>query len=433
LRFSNIISDLKNIEFSTKNLIKHNHFQKALPPILDFDFSTFKDKNWGDIVTIHKSHSYAYIWRSDHQAITDKVLVQPNTSFHTYNVPFTLEDHATSISVSACGNFAVVGYRSGIIYKYNLQSTIERGSFPTVSPSIVVHHKEVNGLFIDISNREMISSGVDGKVVFWDFMNHSVLLVIESEIPWILLRGCRETGFVALANLHHDIQIYDIYTRKIIRVFNGGHSRFISDLVFTPDSRRLISSSLDTTMRVWDMPSGRCVAWLSFSSGITSLAISPTSEYLCVGLYNKVGFAVFIDRSLYENIYINEEPSSPVPMNSIPSKNFSKISNQAIHSENVKSKLLDDGNTLISLSSMPRIYCTNLFYLEAIRLRNTAQTSKLIKMEIPFFLSDLGKSRNEVSVSKGLTAQSSEQQQSSSEMRGIKQSRILKGQQTHKG
>jgi U3 small nucleolar RNA-associated protein 21 len=37
---------------------------------------------------------------------------------------------ATSLAISACGNFALVGTLGGVVYKYNLQSGLPRGSFP---------------------------------------------------------------------------------------------------------------------------------------------------------------------------------------------------------------------------------------------------------------------------------------------------------------
>ena len=41
-----------------------------------------------------------------------------------------LEAHATAVALSACGSLAVVGTRGGVIYKYNVQSGIPRGSYP---------------------------------------------------------------------------------------------------------------------------------------------------------------------------------------------------------------------------------------------------------------------------------------------------------------
>ena len=46
-----------------------------------------------------------------------------------------------------------------------------------------------------------------------------------------------------------------------------GHTDRITDLQMSQDARWLLSSSLDGTMRVWDVPSARCLQ-VSFARGI---------------------------------------------------------------------------------------------------------------------------------------------------------------------
>lgn len=39
-------------------------------------------------------------------------------------------NHALSVAVSGCGNYGLVGCRSGVIYKYSMQSGRPDGSYP---------------------------------------------------------------------------------------------------------------------------------------------------------------------------------------------------------------------------------------------------------------------------------------------------------------
>lgn len=58
---------------------------------------------------------------------------------------------------------------------------------------------------------------------------------------------------VAAAFDDHTIHIWDIVTREeLINLY--GHNNSITDLQFTPDSKLLISSSLDGTIRLWGIP-----------------------------------------------------------------------------------------------------------------------------------------------------------------------------------
>jgi WD40 repeat protein len=43
--------------------------------------------------------------------------------------------------------------------------------------------------------------------------------------------------------------------------------------------RRLLSSALDSTVRVWDLPTGRCLSWLLFDSPVQSMT---GNSYTCV-------------------------------------------------------------------------------------------------------------------------------------------------------
>ena len=49
-------------------------------------------------------------------------------------------------------------------------------------------------------------------------------------------------------------------------------------------------------MRVYDMPTSRCLSWLLFSSPVVSLAVSLSGEYLCVSQADKTGIFMYADR-----------------------------------------------------------------------------------------------------------------------------------------
>ena len=107
-----------------------------LPEIVGLATSEARSRDWGDLVSIHRNHAMAYVWSTKRGAQSGPVLRQPqwNISAMKHRPPRTA--NATSLAISACGNFCLVGTLGGVVYKYNLQSGLPRGSYPREATSL---------------------------------------------------------------------------------------------------------------------------------------------------------------------------------------------------------------------------------------------------------------------------------------------------------
>ena len=238
LRLFNSAIESQNREFSQKPILKRYGMvrrNEKLPVVIDFDFVETRQRDWGNMITAHKDHSNVYVWRYRHRVVTELVLRQPDWPTNVMAHSLDSRTHSTAVVISACGNFACVGSKGGMIYCYNLQSGIARGSLPkqrdtgkkkssrdsrgpvssvmeawkaiganddkwskagalstdnkkekeeekrrrkmeaaALKSESEGHTAEISGLCMDLMGSTLVSCGHDGQVIFWNFMQHTV-------------------------------------------------------------------------------------------------------------------------------------------------------------------------------------------------------------------------------------------------------------------
>ncbi len=78
------------------------------------------------------------------------------------------------------------------------------------------------------------------------------------------------------------IKLRDAVTGKEIKTF-GGHTKYVGDVVFSPDSRRLASFENKGTIKVWDVETGKEIMTLKHSGLTGPLAFSPDGALIASG------------------------------------------------------------------------------------------------------------------------------------------------------
>jgi U3 small nucleolar RNA-associated protein 21 len=183
----------------------------------------------------------------------------------------------------------------------------------------------------------------------------------------------RDSGLISLAFNNYTIKIYDFDTMmfKCIRTFtNNIHTNEITALAFMPDARWLLSTSLDKTMRIWDIPSGQLIDTIEFEQSIITLSVSPNGDMLATGHTDALGVYLWSNRSMYGGSAIRAT---------------SDIDNQQLFVGDFQSPEQISKN-LITLSSLPESKWKNLLVLDTIRQRNKPKDAINIPKQAPFFL-----------------------------------------------
>lgn len=103
----------------------------------------------------------------------------------------------------------------------------------------------------------MITGDSQGQLLFWSFSKPAErpLASLKLSQPLLQTELHRDSGLLAVTLQDFSLQIIDIVSRKTVRSF-GGHSSQLTDLCWSADARWVLTSSVDSTVKVWDVPTG---------------------------------------------------------------------------------------------------------------------------------------------------------------------------------
>ncbi len=250
------------------------------------------------------------------------------------------------------------------------------------SPYATAHSFSLCGLSFDSLNTRLISCDINGNIKLWRLKNKTLLSstsIIDQQdnsksniqITKIIIH--RDSGLIALAFNDYTIKIYDFDTMifKCIRTFtNNIHKNDITALAFMPDARWLLTTSLDKTMHIWDIPSGQLIDIIEFEQAIITLAVSPNGDMLATGHTDALGVYLWSNRSMYGGSMIGLTTD---------------IDKEQLLVGEFQSPEQISKN-LITLSSLPESKWKNLLVLDTIRQRNKPKEPLNIPKQAPFFL-----------------------------------------------
>ncbi|KAF8055387.1 WDR36 [Scenedesmus sp. PABB004] len=272
-----------------------------LPRVVALAACEARERDWANVVTCHAGDPAAYTWRLAHFTLGEHALLPPP------------EDDggpppapASAVAVSCCGNFALVGSEAGRVDRYNLQSGQHRGGYARRGADgghLPAHDGAVVGLGSDSVNALLVTAGADGALLTWDFRKQAPAGALALGAPAARLALHAGSGLAAVALDDHRLVLVDIEACRVVRRF-AGHTDRVTDLAISADCRWLLTSSMDASLRVWDIPASQCLQVMHMGSPVTSLSLAAAGDLLAAAHAGKRG--VF----LYSNQVMFGDPSS---------------------------------------------------------------------------------------------------------------------------
>ena len=383
------------------------------------DASESNATGWESVVTGHRGDKFARTWFWGRKKAGRWVFESGDGT------------EVTSVAVTSCGTFALIGSAGGSISMYNLQSGIHRQKFPSslspaqarklkisratgeagysqatngtrkFGPGEGRHKKAVTGLMVDGLNRTLISCGLDGKIKFWDFQSGC----LQDEIDWFPMTAImasqyyRPSDLVALSCDDLSIRVVDTETKKLVRELWGCLGQ-INDFCFSNDGRWIVAASMDSVIRVWDLPTGHLINAVRTESPCTALAFSDTGEFLATAHADSVGINIWNNRTLFTHVptrLIKEDEIIPATAPTSSGESGEGLISAAFEDSghdssdesieyNTQPTTDQLSHDLLSLSLVPRSRWQTLLHLDTIRQRNKPKEPPKPPEKAPFFL-----------------------------------------------
>lgn len=371
---------------------------------------------WESVVTAHKDDAYARTWFWGRKRAG------------RWAFPTGDGSNVSTVAISPCGTFALVGSEVGGIDMYNLQSGTHRQRFPSkLTPAqarqlkmqqlrqaddVVQlqnetgrkfpagtgrHTKTITGIVVDSMNKTIVSCSLDGKIKFWDFLTGNLLEQIDWA-PMTFPTGCRyhpASNLIAFSCDDLSIRVVDMDTKRTIREFWGPQGA-INDFCFSSDGRWIIAASKDCVIRVWDLPTSHLIDAIRLEKPCKALAMSVTGEYLAATIQDELGVTIWTNKALFKH----------VPTRQISEKEISQVSAPTVSGEGNQGMLegaFEDDQSeaddtvvaptieqlsadLTTLSLVPKSRWQTLLHLDLIKERNKPKEAPKAPEKAPFFL-----------------------------------------------
>jgi U3 small nucleolar RNA-associated protein 21 len=221
------------------------------------------------------------------------------------------------------------------------------------------------------------------------------------------LRYHPNSDLIALSCDDGSIRVLDITTRKLVRELwaSRSHAELLTlDYTFSNDGRWIISAASDSTVRVWDLPTGHLIDAMKLPRKCNTVAFSPSGEFLATGLDGEVGIHIWTNRTLFTHVSTRQITEDDIATVSAPTASgeggvavveaaTEEQPEDEDHDETTVPILDQLSDKITTLSLVPKARWQTLLHLDVIRARNKPKEAPKAPEKAPFFLPSVGQNQ----------------------------------------
>ena len=147
----------------------------------------------------------------------------------------------------------------------------------------------------------------------WDFYSQKLVTSLDVGFPVDNLSYNRKNDLVAVSTSDLSILLLNAKNElKKVRVFPEIATNKITDLCFSqPDSKWLLASSLDKSIRIFDILTGTLVDWVQFERAPLSIDFSLSGEFLATSHVGSKAVFLWSNKSFFTDVTIQKVATAP--------------------------------------------------------------------------------------------------------------------------
>jgi U3 small nucleolar RNA-associated protein 21 len=230
--------------------------------------------------------------------------------------------------------------------------------------------------------------------MFWDFASGQILHKWKTDdaVP-TGLRYNSGSGLLAVSFDDLCLRVMDVDTRKTVRELWGCVGQ-IYDFCFSHDGRWLVACSMDSIIRIFDLPTGHLIDAFKTTT-CTNVTFSSTGEFLATTHAGSAGIHVWTNKALLMHVPTKQIDETTGVIDLTEGAEFRAASQLVVGHEQEEDETPDGPDStemdqldqsLLTLSLVPRSRWQTLLNLEGIRQRNRPIQPPERPKAAPFFL-----------------------------------------------